>query len=171
MSDPAYLRTFKEYLREGIQASDIGQVEAEMHGESDRAMAVLEGSSMESALENAIKTKMRDPLSPELASRLFGFSGPLGTFSAKIDLGHALAMFGPDTYHDMHIIRQLRNAFAHITKPIKFKTKEIAPMCSHLRIPDNEAIAQKIPLTFFTVEKFNATDPAHPRTRYMIACH
>jgi hypothetical protein len=43
---------------------------------------------------------------------------PLATFSAKIRLAYALSIFGSSTRDDLDTIREIRNAFAHSTRPL-----------------------------------------------------
>jgi DNA-binding MltR family transcriptional regulator len=45
-----------------------------------------------------------------------GFNAPLGTFSARITGALALGVISEDEYHDLEIIRVVRNHFAHQLK-------------------------------------------------------
>jgi hypothetical protein len=60
---------------------------------------------------------------------------PLRDFDAKIRMGHALGLFGPQTYEDLKLIKYIRNAFARAPSPISFSTVEIRQACDLLRIP------------------------------------
>lgn len=48
-----------------------------------------------------------------LHKRLFRHNGPLSTFSARLDMAFALYLIGEKTRHDLDIIRDIRNDFAH----------------------------------------------------------
>jgi DNA-binding MltR family transcriptional regulator len=69
-------------------------------------------------------------LTPEEHDQLFIGTGPLATFSAKIRLGYALGIYGRKTRHDLDVVREIRNAFAHAQKVITFENQEIANLCS-----------------------------------------
>ena len=44
---------------------------------------------------------------------IFSFQGPLGTFSAKIDMAYALGLISKDLRTDMNLFRKMRNLCAH----------------------------------------------------------
>jgi hypothetical protein len=51
---------------------------------------------------------------------LLSDNGPLSSFYAKIVMGHAFGFYNENTYDDLHIVRNIRNAFAHSKKLIDF---------------------------------------------------
>jgi DNA-binding MltR family transcriptional regulator len=56
---------------------------------------------------------------------LFGPNQPLSSFSAKIRMGFALKLYGELTFHDLELLRKLRNLFAHGRLAIDFNTPEV----------------------------------------------
>jgi DNA-binding MltR family transcriptional regulator len=56
---------------------------------------------------------------------LFGSMKPLSSFSAKIRMGFALRLYGERTFHDLELLRELRNLFAHGKLAIDFDTPEV----------------------------------------------
>jgi hypothetical protein len=109
--------------------------------QSDRAAAILAAANLETLLEDAIKCVLLDHKIRKrvtLFERLFKNYGPLTTFSAKTDLAFALHLIGPHCYHDLDIIRQIRNDFAHgleIGEPptmITFEAQPVASRCANL---------------------------------------
>jgi DNA-binding MltR family transcriptional regulator len=50
--------------------------------------------------------------------------GPLSTFSARINLAHALRIIDDAEYRDLHIIRRIRNDFAH-RRDCDFETETV----------------------------------------------
>jgi len=50
------------------------------------------------------------------------FSGPLGTFSARIKASFALGLITQDQCADLDYLRKIRNAFAHQWRPIELDT-------------------------------------------------
>jgi hypothetical protein len=106
----------------------------ELKEQHDRAAAVILAALLEDALRDAILSRMV-PLTEQKERQIFGPDSPLGSLSAKIKVGFALGVYGPETRADLDTIRGIRNAFAHARRPIKFDTPEIAAECAKLRIP------------------------------------
>jgi DNA-binding MltR family transcriptional regulator len=172
MADPAYLRAFKQYAREEPNITDLPALEREFYGESDRAVAVLQAAMVDQTLEAAIKRKLSPNLSGDFLKDLFEFEGVIGSFSNKITMGFALGVFGKKTFHDLNIIRALRNAFAHLRKPMRFSSPAVAGMCENLTIPDIAGISHA-PHAFYelSADAHMAVDNTNPKTRYITACH
>ncbi|MGH6878708.1 MAG: hypothetical protein ACREHV_15205 [Rhizomicrobium sp.] len=95
-----------------------------------RGAALLIGANVENTLENAI-VKF---LAPDRTKYLFRDGAPLGTFSNKILMGYALDLYGDDTFANLDVIRQIRNAFAHAKIPISFETPELIAACDLLNV-------------------------------------
>jgi DNA-binding MltR family transcriptional regulator len=55
-----------------------------------------------------------------------GDDRPLGTFSSRIKIAYALGIIGGKSRHDLDIVGNIRNAFAHGMRDLAFDTKEIA---------------------------------------------
>jgi hypothetical protein len=74
-------------------------------------------------------------LAKDKNEELFGMNGPMGTFDLKVKMANALKIFGPETDANLNLIRVIRNAFAHATIPITFKTSAIIAICECLVVP------------------------------------
>src|ERR1700691_3067954 len=79
--------------------------------ESERGMTVLVAAELDRILEVVLKSylapgKARDAL-------FSGGAPPLGTFSAKINAARALHLIHAAEYETLHLIRRIRNEFAH----------------------------------------------------------
>jgi hypothetical protein len=171
MTDPAYLKAFKELIRSEPTFVDLPRMESEFYGESPRAIILLSATLTELALETALKHVLRPGKETET---LFDFEAPLGTFSGKIKLCFAMKLFGTKTLHDFELIRHLRNGFAHTRHPLDFNTPQIAGVCKHLMLPDEQIgfMPSKIPSAYLArATKEEAGDLAHPKTRYVTACN
>ena len=83
----------------------------EMNGESDRAVAIVGAAWVEEALSDAITSFLHSHQKSQ--DRLFGSNGPLSTLSAKIDLARMLGIVTDSIRSDLHVIRDIRNEFAH----------------------------------------------------------
>lgn len=77
------------------------------------AGAVLVNTArVDEQLQKALMSEMR-PLSSRLRERLFDGYGPLGSLSAKMDLAFALELIDEQTFQDLRIVKDIRNAIAH----------------------------------------------------------
>jgi hypothetical protein len=125
----------------------------EMDTQTDRSAAILGGAFIDLALEDAIKTLLADKKVKNegtLFELLFNTANsPLSSFSAKIDLALALELIGPHTYDDLHIIRRIRNEFAHHLNikdepglGLTFNSQSMVARCNNLWIPKNDPYAK-----------------------------
>ena len=64
-------------------------------------------------------------LSNRLREKLFTGYGPLSSFSAKIDIAYSLNLITENLKGDLHILREIRNEFAHSTVMLHFDTDEM----------------------------------------------
>lgn len=171
--EPAYIREFNKFTQGTPTPDDLSRLEAELYGGSDRASAVMLASFAEAALETFLKSKLRPSCSSDDMRRLFEFSGILGLFGAKTTVSYVFNWYGPETRHDLDLIRLMRNQFAHSRRSFGFVDKPVADVCAQLKSPDwpgafipfgalDRALDDELP---------EAVDKTHPRTRYRSACH
>jgi DNA-binding MltR family transcriptional regulator len=97
--------------------------------ESDRGAAVLAGSYVENHLGLYLKLKMKDP---SLAERMFSSEGSLSTFSQRIDLAQAFGFLSREQCADLHLIKKIRNHFAHHPKEASFNDKLVSDWVANL---------------------------------------
>ena len=155
----AYLEEFKKYIK-STAGHDRQLIEAEFYGESDRACGILQASWIELSLEQAILVVLQPR-----SSKLFAFPEPLSTFSAKIDFAYEVKIIGPKTRHDLDLIRELRNGFAHSMVPIRFDDAATTGICDHFQLLSTSA--KFIPTHL--VDRKNDYDS--PRNRFLIVCY
>lgn len=103
---------------------------------SDRAAAIVAGSMIDLHLEGAIRFQLLGSMKAQ--ERLFDGNAPLGTFSAKIDLANVLGIIGDDAYRDLHLIREVRNDFAHNLRINDFNTPKVRDKLKQLRLVDTQ---------------------------------
>ena len=169
-SDPAYITNLKLFTRGALNSpKDLEAFESELYGENDRATAVLFGSLMERSLEELLRTTMRT----EGSAAIFGSDGILGSFSSKIAMAYSLKQIGPVCRHDLNIIRQLRNEFAHSKKHLSFQTPVVKPVIEALQIlrrksePDAPAA-----ILLFDGDSYKVVQAkAGVKERFMVTCH
>ena len=126
--------------------------------QSDYAVAIVGASLIERALEVAILSRFV-PVSNDERGRLFDYKSPLGSFSARIRIGAALGLYGPVTFADLEIIRNVRNQFAHSPVLRTFSDVPIAKSCGKLKLLD------------FIFRHEPRPEPAHPlKANYIDVC-
>jgi len=105
----------------------------EIANQSDRGAALIAGSYLEKRLEDSIKSIMwaTEPVYKEI----FEGTGPLATFSAKINVAYALGLYPKEIQEKCHLIRRIRNEFAHEIEPWTFNTESVRNRCRILSIP------------------------------------
>jgi DNA-binding MltR family transcriptional regulator len=88
---------------------------------SEAFFILLTATSIEQVLRHLLISKMRKDLSNNAQSTLFDGYGPLGSFSARIDLAFALDIISDDERSNCRAIKDIRNDFAHSAemKPLK----------------------------------------------------
>jgi len=83
----------------------------EFKEESDRAAVILGAAKLDLYLyQILIKVLLPNPSGQD---DLFDGDGPLSTFSAKIHLSYRMGLIDAGLAHSLHMIRKIRNAFAH----------------------------------------------------------
>jgi hypothetical protein len=99
----------------------LPDVLAEIKHGSARSAILLASSLTEILLGGAIRHKMR-PLTTKEQEAIFFGDGPLSRFSARIQIGYALNIYGKKTRHDLDALRQLRNQMAHSLEKLDFES-------------------------------------------------
>jgi len=119
------------------------QVIRELERQTDRGVAIIGAAYLEERLEESLRAAFTDRIEQvkidgyKVSNRLFKGTGPLATFSAKIDALFALGLVGERSFHDLHLVRYIRNAFAHTSDPLSFRSPKIADRCRKLWLPAN----------------------------------
>src|SRR5437868_9115545 len=99
-----------------IRTQAVGQqavprLHAELQAESDRGAVLVAGSMLDVALQQLLVAYFADSGTPD---PLFeGANAPLHSLSAKIDLASRLGFISDGLARDLHVIRRIRNDFAH----------------------------------------------------------
>nr|WP_131196104.1 MltR family transcriptional regulator [Lichenihabitans psoromatis] len=98
---------------------------ADIRTGNSRIAAILAGSLVQMVLKVAVTYNMV-PLTKAEDKNLFEGSGPLSTLSAQINVGYALGLFGKKVRHDLHVIRDIRNDFAHTLHDVTLEHADFA---------------------------------------------
>ena len=129
------LPKFTDVKAKELSPEHIPDLKKAFKEESDRGLAILLATLAEHGLEWGIYRRMPG-LGEALRKKTFsGDKAPLGTFSAKITMGRAMGIYGPETERLLNDVRAIRNMFAHTLMPIKFSTPGVAEGCFALKVP------------------------------------
>ena len=95
-----------------------------LNEESERGSAIIVATLMDDALQQLLRAKLVP--SPERNDELFdGAYAPLSSFSAKIDFAYRVGAIGPGTRSSLHLVRKIRNEFAHSSTDITFESRSV----------------------------------------------
>lgn len=81
--------------------------------ESDRGAVLLAASQVDLILEKALKTLAPTEMSNNKLNPIFSYTGPLGTFSSKINMAYYFRIINKDVWSALHCLRDIRNTVAH----------------------------------------------------------
>lgn len=127
-----YKNTTLEKFKELLSAMKI--IQDEFDNQSDRGLAVLSVCFLDVMLESILE---RFFVQDETKTKfLFDPEQPLGTFSAKIKITHALGLISDRESKELNTIRKIRNKFAHLISSISFDNSTIKDRCQNLLVPD-----------------------------------
>ena len=102
----------------------------QLHPESDRGAALIARAMIEDSLGEILVAFLADT---KAKSKLMkGPTAPFGTLSARISVCLALGLIGEDEYHEMEIIRDIGNKFAHNWDGFSFNDSEVERLCAKL---------------------------------------
>jgi DNA-binding MltR family transcriptional regulator len=143
--DEVFRQAFKEAgLGDFAPPKDVIQLRNLLGKESDRGCALVAAAFLEDRLEVLLQCFLVE--NKTVLNRLFGTYGPLGTFSAKIDVAFSVGLINHQAHVDLDTIRKIRNEFAHHSSDLTFSDKQISGKCKQmiLDVP-SEYISGKLP--------------------------
>jgi hypothetical protein len=123
----------KRYTPENLDA-----IFAEMESSSDRAAILVCSALVEYALEQAIRSRLREPTTATEEAALCQDNGIFGTFSEKIWGAYFLKIVGPLTKQVCDLVRSIRNEAAHNMNPVSFDMPQVKSRCEALSINEEK---------------------------------
>ncbi|GAB2883201.1 hypothetical protein GCM10027046_09610 [Uliginosibacterium flavum] len=117
---------------------------SELNDQTDRGAAIVGVAWVEEEMQAAIKSFLEED--KKAWDRLFGRSGPLATLSSKIDLARLLGMCSKVIASDLHILREIRNEFAHTVvardnSVLTFESPHVKDKCLALKCVAHEPVS------------------------------
>ena len=107
----------------------------ELKEETDRAAAILVAAYIDSLLRAKLEALFCNGNS-EIRKKLFEPQGAFGTFSAKVDSAYCLGWLEPSVFHDIGVIRKIRNEFAHRIHGVTFNDSKIKALVCRMEVPN-----------------------------------
>ena len=99
--------------------------------ESDRGAALLVGSLVENYLAQLLKSHMVND--PEV-DKLFDGFGPVADFGKRIECAYAFKIIPAEQKQVLHLIKKLRNHFAHNPFDASFDKPPVSDWCRSISI-------------------------------------
>lgn len=132
---PGSVTTLRASYRRKLHLPDSAAFLKELQGESDRAAIILASSLLDDLLANAIALAMPLDILVEDMETVFRQGGPLGSFSARIEIASLFGVIERETYEQLSLLREMRNACAHTKHPITFEDPILANVALNLFSP------------------------------------
>ena len=105
----------------------------EFKAESDRAAVILGAAKLDSVLVQILDRYMLPSLSS--TDELLEGDAPLATFSARINACYRLGLIDAQFAKSLHLIRKIRNSFAHEVSGISLESGAQADRINSLLLP------------------------------------
>ncbi len=121
----------------GISIDFGKRVSDALSEESDRACVIL----VASWIDRLLKIKLAQEFSKgnsNARNTLFSSNGPFTTFSAKLNAVFCADWIDNDVYHDLDMIRKMRNKFAHSIDSHTLHDEPFPAMVAKLRVPKRQ---------------------------------
>jgi len=115
------------------QSDDFKGFLDEFDAETERAAAILAAAFLDEHLKTLIEGFLVEE--PKEVDGLLGVNRPVGGFSSRIHAAFCMGLLGRDEYHDLLIIRDVRNKFAHNLHGLTFSDGWVDSQCHALRLP------------------------------------
>lgn len=125
-------------LFENIDFPQVRETLKNLKRGHEAAGAIFVAAAMDDILGTVIKEYM-PALSNRLEEKLFKGYGPLGSFSAKIDISYALGIIPSWIRQNLHIFREIRNELAHSPMTPSFENDAIILLLKKFRKYDKTA--------------------------------
>jgi len=104
----------------------------EFNKESDRAAVIISAAMLDTALETLVKKKLVKVSKSE--ENLIGEPyAPISSFAAKINLAYRMGLISANLCHGLHVIRDIRNDFAHNIEECSFQKQGVRARVTKLQ--------------------------------------
>lgn len=124
-----------EFLRdldipENLVELEVLEFRRELTNETDRGVALYAAAHLDERLAKLLRAFLVQD--EAVAEPLFKGIGAFASFSARIDTAYLLGLVPASVRRELHLVRKIRNGFAHEAKPLRFSDDPIAARCREL---------------------------------------
>lgn len=137
----------QEINKKTLVLSDVENAFLEAYEANDRACAIIIFALADQLLIDIFSCHLIKP-SKEFHSKILGDNGILPTASSRITMTYALAWITPNTYHDLNLMRKIRNRFAHEMKAKTFSDHAMSGLLSSFKVSSRVTLINILALVF-----------------------
>ncbi|MDN7560329.1 MltR family transcriptional regulator [Burkholderia orbicola] len=112
---------------------ELEKINESLRGETERGCVVIGAAFLDEKLKDLLNKVTAG--SNKVKESLFDATGPLGTFSQKIRVAYCFGLISDEAYHDLNVIRDIRNKFAHLSESLSLRDPKWANKFSSLKLP------------------------------------
>ena len=105
---------------------------AEFEKETDRAAGIVGASILDSTLESILKSRLVKSQQAKNDSLFDGPNAPLASFGSRIDMAYRLGLISDEMSKVLHIVRRIRNSFAHDLVDCDFNNPQVVSLVHNL---------------------------------------
>ena len=106
----------------------------ELRSESDRGGTILASVWIDNLLERKLRALFTQGNS-DTRRKLFDLNGPFSGFSSKTLAAYSLGWIDSDIFHDINLVRKIRNLFAHELHGIDLESPRLQRLIEKFKIP------------------------------------
>jgi DNA-binding MltR family transcriptional regulator len=117
-------RLSEELKKQGL---DLAEVLRGTHAQTAIVVASLVGEMLELALRSKLLAEKK-----QVNDQMFKGNGSLATLEKRIDAAHNLKLIDDVTCEDAHLVRRIRNEFAHEKEKLHFDSKKTVALAKQL---------------------------------------
>jgi DNA-binding MltR family transcriptional regulator len=125
--------------------TDLKSFYEELQNETARGAVIIASAFLDAKLRNLLSKALIDD--QKVVDELLGTEDkpdrPLSSFSSRIKAAYCMGLISRGMYHDLEMIRKIRNKFAHKMHGYSFNEPEIVSWCKSLKLA--KMIADVIP--------------------------
>jgi DNA-binding MltR family transcriptional regulator len=126
-------KALRRFIKTRAPDEERNLIAKEVMASSPRAGAMVASAFLDEILKALILLHM-ESLSDSEIEALFEPERPLASFSSKIKVARALGIIGPKTSHDLNLMREIRNAFAHSLRKMSFETPSVRQLLHSMHV-------------------------------------
>ena len=115
---------------ENLVEIEVLEFRRELTNETDRGAALFAAAHLDERLGAVLSAFL--VADEAVAKPFFSGTGALATFSARIDMVYLVGLVPASVRRELHLVRKIRNDFAHSAKALHFNDATIASKCQAL---------------------------------------